>query len=289
MRLLPVIFAFSLLAPVAAAERAPDLSPRAQQIVERVGGSVGFAVLHIESGRLTAVNGRAPMALFSVFKLPVAIVVLEEVEAGRLRLDEKVHVDPSEAAGGAPANAARWTKPVDTTIRELIRLSIIHSDNTSVDKLLQIVGGPEKVTHAMEKAGFPGIKVRSSVRNTGRLQGPYPNVASAEDLVRLLAALHRGDLLKPAGRDLVLAFMRDAVTGLSRIRGDLPEGVPVGDKTGTGPATTNDVGIVTLPGDGGHIAIAALISDSKLSQTAQEKAIAELARAAYDASLTGRR
>jgi beta-lactamase class A len=65
----------------------------------------------------------------------------------------------------------------------------------------------------------------------------------------------------------------------------LPPGTPVADKSGTGDSgvSINDVGIITLPGERGHLAMAVLVSGSKLPAAAQEKLIAELARAAYDA------
>jgi beta-lactamase class A len=78
---------------------------------------------------------------------------------------------------------------------------------------------------------------------------------------------------------------------LRRIRRDLPAGTIVANKTGSGERdsatqtakATNDVGIITLPSGRGHLAIAVLVSGSKLPDAAQEKLIAELARAAYDA------
>jgi hypothetical protein len=86
----------------------------------------------------------------------------------------------------------------------------------------------------------------------------------------------------------------DGPTGLHRLRGDLPAGTLVADKTGSGERddvtrvakATNDAGIITLPSGRGHLAIAVLISESKLPDAAQEKLIAELARAAYDAYST---
>ena len=76
--------------------------------------------------------------------------------------------------------------------------------------------------------------------------------------------------------------------GLKRLRGDLPSGTPVADKTGTGEAgeATNDVGLITLPQERGHLAMAVLISGSKLKAEEQEKLIAELARTAYDAHVS---
>ena len=84
--------------------------------------------------------------------------------------------------------------------------------------------------------------------------------------------------------------MGSATTGLRRIRGGVPEGTPVADKTGSGPggSASNDVGIVTLPGGQGHLAVAVLVSGSKKPVAAQEKLIADVARALYDANVAPR-
>jgi beta-lactamase class A len=288
MRLLAsaVVLLATTAAPAAASPR-PDtaaLAARGEAIAKRVGGSVAFSVLHLETGQATSVNGGQPLPLYSVFKLPVAIAVLREAEAGRVSLEKKIHIEPKEALlGGSKENDDRWARPVDATVRELIGWSIVHSDNTSVDALLELLGGPAAVMKTMKELGFPGIVVKSSIRTMRAARDePHANVASADDLARLLAALHHGKLLKEKQRDLVLGFMYDAVTGLARIRGNLPKGTKVADKTGTGPHTSNDVGIVTLPDGRGHLAIAALVTDSKRSLDAQNEAIAEFARAAYD-------
>jgi hypothetical protein len=45
----------------------------------------------------------------------------------------------------------------------------------------------------------------------------------------------------------------------------------------------NDVGLITLPGGAGTLAIAVLIAGSTLSTEQQERVIADIGRAAYDA------
>ncbi len=71
-------------------------------------------------------------------------------------------------------------------------------------------------------------------------------------------------------------------TGLLRIRGMLPPGTEVADKTGTIGGSTNDVGVVTLPENAGQIAIVVFVKDSKLEVPDREKVIAQISRAAYD-------
>lgn len=76
--------------------------------------------------------------------------------------------------------------------------------------------------------------------------------------------------------------MRRCRTGEARLRGLLPQGTELAHKTGTIGGTTNDVGIITLPDNAGHVAIAAFVKASEKEVSARERAIAEIARAVHD-------
>lgn len=271
-----------------------ELAQRLKVICDGAQGTVGLSVVHIESGNSISVNGKSRLPLYSVFKLPLAIAVLKHVEENRLQLDQKIHVTPAEIVPGTPENTALWQNPVDFTIEELIGFSISRSDNTSTDKLLELVGGPLKVTERMRSLGFENLDIHFSIAEYVKSR-QNPNTGAAEDLANLLAQLHQGKILPPASRDVLIGSMQRAVTGMHRLRGDLPSGTVVADKTGSGERdaatgvtkATNDVGIITLPAGRGHLAVAVLVSESRLPFAAQEKLIAELARAAYDAYATG--
>ena len=56
----------------------------------------------------------------------------------------------------------------------------------------------------------------------------------------------------------------------------------VAHKTGTIGRTTNDVGILYLPSDAGHVVMVAFVKESDDPVPEREKAIAEAARAAHD-------
>src|SRR4051794_6325761 len=127
---------------------------RLATIARSAGGTVGVAAIHVETGRTIEVQGRRPLPLYSVFKLPLAVVILKEVEEGRLKLDQKARVSAPEIVPGSAENAALWPGPMERTLRELLELSIVRSDNTSADKLLELGGGPGAVTR---KLGAMGI------------------------------------------------------------------------------------------------------------------------------------
>jgi len=191
---------------------------------------------------------------------------------------------------GTTANAALWKKPVDYSIEQLIEFAIARSDNTSSDKLVQLVGGPLKVTERMRSLGFQNLDIHISSGEFFKTR-KNPNTGSADDLAKLLVQLHQGKVLEPAHLNLLIGFMVKGTIGMHRLRGDLPRGTVVADKTGSGEPdevtkvakVTNDVGIITLPSGRGHLAIAVLVNQSKLPDAAQEKLIADVGRAAYDA------
>jgi beta-lactamase class A len=285
--MIPGATAAALLALLAAPEGAvtgkpPDLRARLQAEGARAGGTVAVSVVHIPSGRSVSVDGGRLVPLYSVYKLPVAITVLAEVQAGRLALDRKVEVTAADVAPGAPRNSARWKDtPVTHDVRRLLELSLVDSDNTANDKLLALAGGPAGVRRHLGTLGLHGLDIRFSSRQ--QAEGAGLNRGSAEALTRLLARVQQGTLV-PSQRALLLELMGRSTPGLRRLRGGLPPGTPVFNKTGTGakPAVTNDIGLVTLPG-GDTLAIAVLISGSPLPPAEQEAVIAGIARLAYDA------
>jgi beta-lactamase class A len=259
-----------------------ELTERLRTLCNGADGEIGVAVIHVESGRSVEIAGAKKLPLYSVFKLPLAVAVLKQVEQGRLPLDRKVSVTPTDVAPGSQFNTDLWQQPVEKTVAELLEFSIVRSDNTSSDKLLQLIAGPAAVTEQMRAFGFSNIDIVTTVREFSSHRDK-PNMGTATDLARLLVQLQKGGLLQPSQLALLLGFMERARTGGERrLRANLPPGTEVAEKTGTGDNATNDVGLITLPQGKGHLAIAVLISGSKSSAETQERLIAEIARAAYD-------
>ncbi|HSB29860.1 MAG TPA: class A beta-lactamase [Pyrinomonadaceae bacterium] len=270
------------------------LTATLRKLCDKSGGKVSVAVLHVESGKLTVVDASNELPLFSVYKLPLAIAVLKDIEEGRLHLDQKVHVGPDDVVPGWRGNTRRWLKPIDLTIKQLLELSIVESDNTSSEKLLQLTGGPAAVTGRMRSLDLQQIDIRTTRKEyvAARSNPLTPqNTGSALGLVKLLSRLQVGELLQNSATELLLGLMERAKTGLRRLRGNLPPDTKVADKSGSGDpnpqtnlaSSTNDVGLITLPNARGHLAMVVLLHDSTLPDEQQEKLITDLARAAFDA------
>ncbi len=109
------------------------------------------------------------------------------------------------------------------------------------------------------------------------------DTATPAAMLELLLKIWRREALSAERTELLLDVMYRCATGRGRLPGLLPPGTRVARKTGSlSIGVTNDVGIITLPGDAGHVAIAVMIRESGNNVSTQEYAIAGIARAVYD-------
>ena len=85
-----------------------------------------------------------------------------------------------------------------------------------------------------------------------------------------------------------MEILKATTTGSARIKGLLPAGTVVAHKTGTTATvmdfngSTNDAGVIQLPGGGGQLAIAVYVKGSTRNLAARELVIARIAKAAFD-------
>ncbi len=98
----------------------------------------------------------------------------------------------------------------------------------------------------------------------------------------LLGKLWRNEILSADSGQVIRDIMARCRTGVHRLKGQLPPGTEVAHKTGTIGGTLNDVGVITLPQDGGHVLISVFVKSSSLDWARRELAIAEIARTVYD-------
>jgi beta-lactamase class A len=279
---LPVVLA-------ALASSVPDPAPivAAARAAEKDGMVVGLSVLHLESGRSVSHRGGERFQMASVFKVPVAIAVLDAVEKGRLRLDQDVEILESDREEVGPINDT-WKPGMRVTVAYMVDVMLVDSDNTAADKLIALLGGPAVAEKALTARGVSGIRISLDEKGLGvamkedlaALERGEQNGATPDAMAALLVRLFKGELLPAPSTSRILDAMRRCATGGRRLRAGLPKGIEVRDKTGTLRSCSNDSGILTLP-DGTHLVVA-VFTRGGADAAARDAAIASAARAAWE-------
>jgi beta-lactamase class A len=289
MRLIPPLFA--LLIGSALAQE--SLQQQIRGIAAEANGKV-FMAVSLPGSSLDGdlhPNGRPPMQ--SVFKLPLAIAILHQVEQGEFALDQPIRFRPDDRIlphAYSPLQDKFPQANVNVPLRELLRLSVSLSDNVAADILLRLAGGPKAVGDyitSLDVGGFHLVDGEHALHRDETLQ--YRNWFEPAGAVQLLRRISDNPPLTPQHTELLLEWMKFA-TITRRLSGDLPAGTIVAHKTGTSDvvnglaAATNDIGLITLP-DGRQLAIAVFITDSTAPAATRDRVIARLARAVYDAAV----
>ena len=252
-------------------------------------GDLGVGIELIETReRVVAGTHRHPMQ--SVYKLPIAMAVLDLVDRGKLALDQEVDVPPSMFVTPGQYSPIRDAHPNGTrlTLRELLRYNTAESDGTACDVLLGLMGGPARANAYVRRIGVRDLVIATTELTMGHdNRAQYRNWATPAGGLTLLRVLQTGHVLSDSSQALLMRHLVQASRGAGRIRGELPAGTVVAHKTGTSgtlrgvTAATNDIGLVTMP-DGRHLAVAVFLTDSRGDDAARDRIIARVARAAWE-------
>jgi beta-lactamase class A len=315
-----VVVSILLLAASMGSAEEKALERELQRLGSLSSGVMGVAVLHLESGRNVFLNADESFPMASTFKVPIAVELLHRVDQGKLDLAQMVEVERHDYSPGSGHLTDLLSQPgLALSLRNLLEIMLLVSDNTATDLLLREAGGGEAVTARMRQFGIEGIRVdRPTLELIADWIGlsPVPGEAERDPakydelldsvpdeksdeaerafnddprdtstpraMAALLEKIWKREALTEASTALLLDIMKRCRTGEGRLKGILPEGTEVRHKTGTIGKTLNDVGIVTLPDGAGHVVVAAFVKKSDLPDAERERAIAEVSRAAHD-------
>jgi beta-lactamase class A len=240
-------------------QQSPTGLARLQANIERITRSVnakwGIYIKCVETGDEIALNADETMDTMSVIKIPLMVEVFRQVEAGKFALTDRVTMKESDKRPGT--GVMRSLDPnASLTIKDLITLMIIVSDNTATDMLFEKVGGTEPVNRLMQSYGLNTIKATGSTdvwfkaiaaepdRWKFHTEGKTPfGLSSPRDLGKLLERIEKGEAVSKQASEQMLQIMRGQVYS-SR----LPKyvtGFRLPHKTGDFlPYIGNDVGIL---------------------------------------------
>ena len=246
----------------AAAATSPKLWTLEQQLstlIANKSADVGVAALDMATGETVSVNGDKAFPMASTMKVAVAAAYLSQVDHGRRSLDDRI--------SGRSARA-------------LMERMMIYSDNHATDILIRDLGGPAKVDEWVRWHGVSKFRVDRTIAQLLRARRDLwdqRDSATPMAMVDLLKRIDKGQVLKPWSRSYLLDMMARCRTGKNRIRGLLPYGTRVENKTGTLNGYSSDVGFITLR-NGRRVAIAVFARGG----SDRPRTIAETARAVYD-------
>lgn len=185
-----------------------------------------------------------PDALFpaaSVIKVPLVMALHAEAARGALDLGERVPLGERVAGTGVLTHLADMP---EVSLRDHATLSIIVSDNTATNRVIDRVG-LDVVNAYLEQWDCPRSRLRRRMFDLDARARGLENEMTPRESAHLLGMLLRGELIDRATSDTVLEILH-ATAYDGHARRYLPNGVWSANKTGRLEKVRNDIGVVRV-------------------------------------------
>lgn len=253
------------------------------RVASSVNARVGVSISLIESPDTVTYRGEVRFPMLSVYKFPIAIAVMKEMDRGNLWMEKYAHISKDSVYANEEEKYTENNFPGGRiTIGQLVTLMLVQGSNTACDKLFEVLKGPASLQPYLDDLDIQDMAIASTERelNADSLKKD-DNWTTPVEMNHLLSVAYTGDYLSVKNHDFLWDKMAETVTGADRIKGLLPKDTKVAHRTGTGYGSYNDAGIIFLP-KGKHLAISVFIADAQDTPERCSAAIAKIAKLAWD-------
>ncbi|MGH7998329.1 MAG: serine hydrolase [Brasilonema sp.] len=220
-----------------------ELSTQLKTLIARYSFlSPGMFFLDLDTGNYLDFNGEKVFPAASTIKFPILVALFQEVDAGRIKLNETL-VLRRDLKAEAEGSGVLQYKPVGTKLSVLDTATkmITISDNTATNMIIDRLGGMAKLNQQFRSWGLQNTVIRNLL---GDFKGT--NTTSPKDLVRLSALIANNKLLSSTSHSQALSIMR-RVENKRLLPAGLGKGAVIAHKTGTLGVLLGDAGIIELP------------------------------------------
>jgi beta-lactamase class A len=137
-----------------------QLKSQLQNIRQGFPGDMAVYMKNLKTGEEIALDADSIYETFSVIKIPIMTAVLRQAEAGKFSLNDRITLRAADER--LPSGVLYTMQPgLNPTIRDLITLMIIISDNAATDLLADKVGRAN-VTSYMHELGLKDTSIKFS-------------------------------------------------------------------------------------------------------------------------------
>ena len=248
-------------------------------------GTWGIWVEDLQTGEKWTWHEKLPFVAASIIKVPIMAAVYRAFAQGKLRLSDRIHLKREEMVGGSGV-LQHLSYGTEFSIRDLVTLMIIQSDNTATNLLINQMG-KEFVQETLLKLGMTNTvfinRLHVVPSDTDRV-----NQITAKDTAHCFRQLATGRAIsRDASRKMIEILKkqqwRDCLPKLfppsdSKIIGTLPRW-EMAHKTGWVSKILHDTGILYI---GAHSLILVVLS-SGLDHHQAQREINKIGKWVYDA------
>ncbi len=255
-----------------------------RQRLDAMPGSVSAVYKNLKTGETFLYRAQAPHPAASVIKLFLMAAVFQELEDGRFSPDDRILVRRSDCVPSCGVLTYLQGER-EVSIRDLVELMIIVSDNTACNLLFDLVGEENLAAYLRESLHLTQTVFCRKMFDAKRAAQGVENYVTAADAAWLLESIYRGDLVSPqASKEMYEILTHQGLNGkIPFYLHALPDAPVIAHKTGEDTGVTHDVAVIE-----GKEPFVLCFLGSETDVPAYERVMAETARDFYLAEVEGK-
>ena len=255
-----------------------ELIPLKTQIkalmAKNAGLSPSVMLVDLDRHSYVDIGGSDVVAAASTIKLPILIAFFQDVDQGKIQLDQPIVMRKDLVATEAGEMQYQPVGSKFSAIKTVTEM-ITSSDNTATNMIIDLLGGMEALNQRFKSWGLTGTM----------LCNPLPDVAgtnttSARDMAQMLSQLSDVKLVSGKSRDRIFDMMRRVQYNTLLPKG-LGEGATIAHKTGTIGTMLADVGLIDTAT--GQRYVAAVLVKRPRDEDRANELIQQISRLGYQA------
>ncbi len=229
------------------AEHAISVQNQLAQLESISGGRIGISAINTGNNQQIQyrVNESFPMQCTDKV-IGVAAILKKNIQDNKL-LQKRIYYKKNDLSDWSPITKKHLTDGM--TVAQLCAAAISYSDNTAMNLLARMLGGPAGVNKFARSIGDTHFKLdhwwpEEALSSPESKEDSSTPLAMNESLRKLV----EGNVLAKPEQEMLVTWLKENTTGGHRIRAGVPQNWIVGDKTGTGSyGATNDIAVIWPP------------------------------------------
>ncbi|MER1961503.1 class A beta-lactamase [Proteus vulgaris] len=233
-----------LVSPMLWAKTNSTIEEQLSTLEKNSQGRLGVALINTKDNSQITYRGDERFAMASTSKVMAVAAVLKESEKQAGLLDKHMTIKKTDLVTYSPITEKHLATGM--TLAQLSAATLQYSDNTAMNKILDYLGGPSKVTQFARSINDVTYRLdRKETELNTAIHGDPRDTTSPLAMATSLQLLTLGDALGQYQRQQLITWLKGNTTGDQSIKAGLPNNWVVGDKTGSGDyGTTNDIAII---------------------------------------------
>lgn len=212
----------------------------------------------------------------SLIKIPMLVEGFRQVEKNKIAFTQHVPFIQGDVAGGSGVLSA-LSNSLHLTVKDLLVLMTIVSDNTATNMLISLLG-MENINTCMDDLAMKNTMLQRRMMDLQAAADGRENITTAADIVTCLKAIHKGDELLSSSRQQILEIM-EKQQFCDKLPAMMGNEVKIANKTGSLDGVSHDAAIIRY---GSETVYAAILTDQISSSEESRQLISQIGKLIYD-------